>query len=192
MFKKIIILLSPLILLVSCGHSKKEKKADQELESLYDNPVERKPTSEVSFENDKKNWGPTFDWPVDKARLTRGFLPRRGRSHWGIDLAGPKGTPILSSQKGMVIYAGREFRGFGKMILIEGGEGWATLYAHLDRIMVNEGQKIQQGDVIGLMGRTGRASGNHLHFEIRRNKGPVDPLLYLPRGKEAARLISKN
>ncbi|QDK37805.1 M23 family metallopeptidase [Bdellovibrio sp. NC01] len=122
----------------------------------------------------------TFDWPVDSARMTRGFLPKKKRPHLGIDLAAPKGTPILASQAGVVIYAGREFRGYGKMVLIESGEGWATLYAHFDKILVSEGQKVRKGEVIGAMGRTGRATGVHLHFEIRHNRGPIDPLPLLP------------
>lgn len=122
----------------------------------------------------------TFDWPVDSARMTRGFMPKKKRPHLGIDLAAPKGTPILASQGGTVIYAGREFRGYGKMVLIESGEGWATLYAHFDKILVVEGQKVRQGEVIGAMGRTGRATGVHLHFEVRKDRGPVDPLPLLP------------
>jgi len=121
-----------------------------------------------------------FDWPVDSARMTRGFLPKKRRPHLGIDLAAPKGTPILAAQAGTVIYAGREFRGYGKMILVESGNGWATLYAHFDKILISEGQKVRKGEVLGAMGRTGRATGVHLHFEIRKNRGPVDPLPLLP------------
>lgn len=127
----------------------------------------------------------TFDWPVDRARMTRGFLPNKRRPHLGIDLAAPRGTPILASQAGTVIYAGREFRGYGKMVLVESGNGWATLYAHFDKILVAEGQKVRQGEVIGAMGRTGRATGVHLHFEIRKNRGPIDPLPLLPQLRTA-------
>lgn len=122
-----------------------------------------------------------FDWPVDRARMTRGFLPNKRKPHLGIDLAASKGTPILASQSGTVIYAGREFRGYGKMVLVESGDGWATLYAHFDKILVAEGQKVHQGEVIGAMGRTGRATGVHLHFEIRKDRGPIDPLPLLPQ-----------
>lgn len=126
-----------------------------------------------------------FDWPVDRARMTRGFLPNKKRPHLGIDLAAPKGTPIIASQSGTVIYAGREFKGYGKMVLIESGDGWATLYAHFDKILVTEGQKVRQGEVVGAMGRTGRATGVHLHFEIRKNRGPIDPLPLLPQAATA-------
>lgn len=122
-----------------------------------------------------------FDWPVDSARMTRGFLPHKRRPHLGIDLAAPKGTPIIAARGGVVIYRGRDFRGFGKMVMIESGDGWATLYAHLDKFYVEEGQKVAMGDTIGAMGRTGRATGVHLHFEIRKQRGPVDPLPLLPQ-----------
>lgn len=119
--------------------------------------------------------------------MTRGFLPHKRRPHLGIDLAAPKGTPILAAQAGTVIYAGREFKGYGKMVLIESGDGWATLYAHFDKILISEGQRVRQGEVIGSMGRTGRATGVHLHFEIRRNRGPIDPLPLLPYVETASR-----
>lgn len=127
-----------------------------------------------------------FDWPVDDARLTRGFLPKKRRPHWGLDLASKRGTPILASQGGLVIYAGREFRGYGKMVMIESGQGWATLYAHMDKILVQEGQKISRGQILGAMGKTGRATGVHLHFEIRKDRGPIDPLPLLPNGPKVA------
>jgi murein DD-endopeptidase MepM/ murein hydrolase activator NlpD len=147
-----------------------------------------------------------FDWPVDEARLTRGFkIPgktaplkqvkkskkyaknsrrqkRSRRPHLGIDLAAAKGTAILASQTGTVIYTGKDFRGYGRMVMIESAQGFATLYAHLDKIHVLEGQKVSRGEVIASMGRTGRATGVHLHFEIRDDHGPVDPLHFLPNG----------
>lgn len=132
-----------------------------------------------------------FQWPVDQARMSRGFNPKLRKPHWGIDLAAPKGTPILAAHDGVVIYTGREFRGFGKMVMIEGGKGWATLYAHFSKITAREGQRVRRGDVIGEMGRTGHATGNHLHFELRSEQGPVDPLDYLPNGSAVAKLTSK-
>lgn len=136
---------------------------------------------------------PMFDWPVWEARMTRGFLPRgtkkRKRPHKGIDLAAPRGSAVMSSQDGVVIYTGSGFSGYGKMVMIEstsdssGGSTWATLYAHLDKILVYEGKKVRQGEVIGALGNTGRSSGPHLHFEIRQLNGPIDPLPLLPAGE---------
>lgn len=131
--------------------------------------------------------GMLLDWPVDEARMTRGYLPKKySRPHLGIDLASNKGTPILAAHDGVVVYTGKDFRGFGKMILIEGRGGWASLYAHLDKITIKQGTRVRKGEIIGGMGRTGRASGVHLHFELRKDKGPVDPLLYLPAGTHFA------
>lgn len=128
-----------------------------------------------------------FDWPVWEARMTRGFLPhgtkRRKRPHKGIDLAAPRGTAVMASHDGTIIYTGKGFKGYGKMIMIESPDGWATLYGHLDKIIVHEGAKIRQGEVIGALGNTGRSSGPHLHFEIRKLDGPIDPLPYLPAGE---------
>jgi murein DD-endopeptidase MepM/ murein hydrolase activator NlpD len=131
-----------------------------------------------------------FDWPVDEARLTRGFLSaaaNKKRPHWGLDLANKKHTPILASAAGEVVYTGQGFKGYGKLIVVEHGDDWATLYSHLDRILVKEGQKVTAGEKIGLMGRTGRATGNHLHFEIRHFRQPVNPLAFLPQGSDKPR-----
>lgn len=127
----------------------------------------------------------TFDWPVDEARMTRGFLSttsRKKRAHWGLDLANHRGTPILAAQTGHVVYTGNGFKGYGRLIVIEHGPEWATLYSHLDKILVKEGMEVKQGEKIALMGRSGRATGNHLHFEIRKHRQPVNPLAYLPLG----------
>lgn len=155
----------------------------------------RRPASYVEGADEQllQDWKDTrqrsyFNWPVDEARMTRGYLPNRKKPHLGIDLAAGKGTNIYAAHDGTVVYTGKDFRGFGQMVLIEGSKGWASLYAHFSTIKVKQGQKVSQGDIIGGMGRTGRATGVHLHFEIRKARGPVDPLLYLPGG---TRLTSK-
>ncbi len=159
------------------------------------NPNSGKVSEELSRSPQSMMQRKYFDWPIDEARLTRGYsadpIPhpkkrRKKKSHWGIDLAASKGTPIYSSHQGMVVYSGKDFRGYGKMVLVEGDNGWASIYAHLDKITVKEGQKLRQGDLLGLMGRTGRVTGVHLHFEIRQNKDAYDPLMFLPNGEKAA------
>lgn len=106
---------------------------------------------------------PTFDWPVWEARMSRGFLPRgtkkRRRPHKGIDLAAQHGTAVMASHDGLVIYTGKAFKGYGKMIMIEStnadaGSGYATLYGRFNKIVVFEGQKVRQGEVIGALGNT--------------------------------------
>ena len=125
--------------------------------------------------------GMNFDWPVDEARMSRGFLLGK-RWHYGLDLASKKGTPIMASENGVVIYVGRGFSGYGKLIVIEHNETWASLYSHLNKFDVKEGDKVLRGQKIAEMGRTGHATGVHLHFEIRYNRQPVNPLMYLPQG----------
>ena len=122
-------------------------------------------------------------WPVNSVQINRGYRPKRAPSHAGMDLGGRLGTPILAAHPGRVIYAGRDFRGYGKMVLIEYNHEWATLYGHLNRIGVSEGDVVNKGEEIGKMGRTGHASGVHLHFELIRKRQPVDPLPFLKSAK---------
>lgn len=126
-----------------------------------------------------------FDWPVDSAKFSRGFMPnKRPRPHLGIDLAAKRKTNILSAQTGNVAYAGRGFNGYGRFIIIEGKNNFATFYGHLDKILVSTGDHIEKGQLLGLMGDSGRAHGVHLHFEIRHDLKPIDPLDYLPGGRQ--------
>ena len=121
-----------------------------------------------------------FKFPLGKyRRFSRGF---KGR-HRGIDVSAPKGTPIFASEAGWVTYAGRKFSGYGKLIIVEHSTKWATFYAHMNDYAVKEGSWVKKGDVIGYVGRTGRASGDHLHFEIRYNNRPIDPMPYFDRSQ---------
>ena len=124
---------------------------------------------------------PHLDWPVQKARLTQ--KSKKGhKKHQGIDLAAKTNTPIYAAERGKVIYTGRDFSGYGKLVIIEHqGDRWASFYAHLNAFSVREGQYVRKGQRIGLMGRTGRATGTHLHFEIRYKRKPIDPLRVLPK-----------
>ncbi len=124
------------------------------------------------------NTKPLFEWPVEQFVITQLFNPNR---HFGLDMAAPKNTPVKASHSGYVLYTGTDFRGFGKLIILETKTGWATFYAHLNQIQVFEGQTIQTGQIIGKIGQTGRATGPHLHFEIRKNKTPLNPLDHLPK-----------
>ncbi len=131
---------------------------------------------------------PAFIWPVQKGRITQKFKTR-SKKHDGLDISGRKNTPILAAESGRVLYVGREFNGYGKLIIVEHqGDRWASFYAHLNGFRVREGQRVFKGQTIGYMGRTGRATGVHLHFEIRHNLRPVNPLNLL--GPQS--LLSRN
>lgn len=119
--------------------------------------------------------------PVDKdVTLTQKFRPKYNSKHKGIDLAGRMNQPLYAANNGVVTYRGDKFRGYGQMILLEHSEGWTTLYSHLSKFNVSNGDRVRAGQVIGYMGRSGRASGVHLHFEIYKNKIPIDPLRVIP------------
>ena len=119
-----------------------------------------------------------FIWPVQGV-LTSGFGPRWGRMHTGIDIAAPAGTPIHAAKAGEVIYAGW-LNGYGNTVVVDHGDGIATLYGHQSRLGSSEGQQLNQGDVLGFVGSTGHSTGNHLHFEVRIDTKPVNPRPYLP------------
>ncbi|NJL23863.1 MAG: M23 family metallopeptidase [Calothrix sp. SM1_5_4] len=128
---------------------------------------------------------------MSPVRISRGFRPPDAPRHAGMDLTGQRGSPILAAHEGIVIYAGSDFRGYGKMILVEYNSEWATLYAHLEHIAVKEGHIVSPGDPLGGMGSTGKASGVHLHFELMRHRRPVDPLPLLTRPNQIARAHSE-
>jgi murein DD-endopeptidase MepM/ murein hydrolase activator NlpD len=108
---------------------------------------------------------------------------RWGRPHEGIDIPAPKGTPIRAAANGLIIASSsnlRGYSGYGRIIIIEHGKGIRTLYAHNNQNRVKSGSCIRSGEIIGEVGATGNATGNHLHFEVRKNGRPVNPLNYLP------------
>jgi murein DD-endopeptidase MepM/ murein hydrolase activator NlpD len=118
-----------------------------------------------------------FIWPTS-GTLTSGFGWRWGRMHEGIDIAAPTGTPIAAAASGTVIYAGW-MGGYGNLVVIDHGNGLATAYGHQSSIAAGNGTYVSQGQTIGYVGSTGNSTGPHLHFEVRVNGSPVDPLGYL-------------
>ena len=121
-----------------------------------------------------------FDWPLTKYQITQKFHTFKKRPHLGIDLKAPLGTPVFSVQNGKVIYSGKQFSGYGNVVIVEHNREWTSLYAHLDQLKVKAGQRLKKGDRVGTVGKTGRSTGVHLHFELFYNKKNVDPLSYLP------------
>ncbi len=120
-------------------------------------------------------------WPVthERLRVSSPFGYRNGRLHKGIDLAVPVGTPAHATADGRVRFSGRQ-RGYGEMVIIDHAGGFTTVYAHLRKRLVNAGDAVARGQTIGLTGRSGNATGPHLHYEIRRDGRSEDPAPYLP------------
>ncbi len=118
-----------------------------------------------------------FIWPLN-GNITSYYGPRWGRMHTGIDIDGTTGQPIVASKSGTVILAS-SYSGYGNAVIIDHG-GIQTLYGHMSSFGVSEGQQVSQGEIVGNVGCTGSCTGDHLHFEVRVNGEPVDPMGYLP------------
>lgn len=119
--------------------------------------------------------GQFFHWPTPKmARPSSHFGPRRRRFHYGLDLAQPTGEPIYAAFDGTVRISKRN-RSYGHLVIIHHENGLETYYAHMSKRLVNVGEQVKAGDVIGLCGNTGRSFGSHLHFEIRYQGNAINP-----------------
>jgi murein DD-endopeptidase MepM/ murein hydrolase activator NlpD len=130
-----------------------------------------------------------FGMPIKGGRITSRFsykrwhpILHRYRPHLGVDWGAKRGTPLYAVAKGRVVYAGW-MRGYGKVVKIDHGGGFVSLYAHQSRLKVRRGNYVKKGQVIGYVGSTGRSTGPHLHFGLYRNGRAVNPLKYL--GKSA-------
>ena len=115
-------------------------------------------------------------WPVEGGHVLSAFgAPRGGRSHTGVDIGGKAGQPVLAAREGVVVFTGT-LRGYGNTVILDHGDGFRSLYAHNREITVGEGDTVEQGTTIARVGRSGNATTDHCHFEVRRGEVPVDPL----------------
>ncbi|MBP1807033.1 murein DD-endopeptidase MepM/ murein hydrolase activator NlpD [Rubellimicrobium aerolatum] len=119
----------------------------------------------------------------DAFRYTSGFGPRWGRRHEGVDMAGPIGTPVYATAEGEVTFAGW-MSGYGRVVKVRHEFGYETLYPHLNAIRAEVGQRVSRGDRVGDLGNSGRSTGPHLHYEVRLNGEPVNPMPYIAAGQE--------
>jgi murein DD-endopeptidase MepM/ murein hydrolase activator NlpD len=119
-------------------------------------------------------------WPLAQGVLLRDYAPHGALSSEGLLLATPAGTPVSAASEGKVLYVGDEGTRFGSMIILQHKEDLLTVYAHLDGVEVEKGQEVERGDVIGRVGSSGQAESPQLHFQVRRGRKTVDPLLFLP------------
>jgi murein DD-endopeptidase MepM/ murein hydrolase activator NlpD len=122
--------------------------------------------------------GSGFIWPLN-GPVTSGYGYRWGRMHTGLDIDGYTGQGIVASKSGRVILAS-SYSGYGNTVIIDHGGGISTLYGHMSAFAVSRGQSVAQGQRVGSVGCTGSCTGDHLHFEVRVNGRPVNPLGYLP------------
>ncbi len=106
--------------------------------------------------------------------------PFTGRQafHKGLDLAARRGTPVIATADGVVVYSGRD-GGFGRVVKLSHGFGYTTVFGHLDKILVKPGDEVRRGDTIGLLGSSGRSTGPHLHYEVHVDGRAVNPLYYI-------------
>ncbi len=192
--KKITHLICALFLLLSAVPAASASGVDYQ--ELQEEPLEtaiRKLASPGNIDWDKEEMvtggAPDFiknmKWPIKTGYFARGFGRAKRRAHTGVDLTAPKGTPIYAALDGVVEVVsngGAGFSGYGKVIVINHfGKLW-TLYSHQSANLVKVGQHVKQGEKIGLVGSTGRATANHVHFEVRNARGtPLNPLKYLPK-----------
>jgi murein DD-endopeptidase MepM/ murein hydrolase activator NlpD len=128
------------------------------------------------------NQGPVqFQWPA-RGVISRGYKsgPGTGSPHFGLDIAGDSGSPVVAALSGYVAFAGVDSV-FGKMIVLDHGNGLSTLYGHNSKLLVKEGDMVEGGQLIARLGSTGRSSAPHLHFEVRVGGTAIDPLKYLSK-----------
>jgi murein DD-endopeptidase MepM/ murein hydrolase activator NlpD len=129
--------------------------------------------------------GELFSWPVRSGSFTSGFgmrvHPISGiwHMHTGIDVANRLGTPVVAAGPGRVVHIEEQTANYGKMIILDHGNGYRTLYAHLDTFAVVQNEYVVAGEQIGTMGNSGRSTGSHLHFSVFRGSQPIDPLSQL-------------
>ncbi len=123
--------------------------------------------------------GKRFLWPTS-GEVTSGFgLKPGGLRNDGINISAAKGSPVWATENGVVVYAGDELPAYGKLVLVRHADGWISAYAHNANLEVSQGDKVDRGQKIALVGDTGNVSGPQVHFELRTSNGPVDPVHHL-------------
>jgi murein DD-endopeptidase MepM/ murein hydrolase activator NlpD len=156
-------------------------QADVRGTSLPENPSEEatdsapKASPEMTSQADQEG----FIWPLIN-RITSRFGPRGRRTHTGVDIAAPSYHEVVAAADGEVIYAARSRKGLGNAVVLKHDNGYTTVYGHGVVILVKEGDTVRRGEPILGVGSTGHSTGNHLHFEIRKDGIPIDPLSLMP------------
>lgn len=128
-----------------------------------------------------------FIWPVKGTVISEYGAKSGGEYNDGINIAARAGEPIVAAADGEVVYSGNELRGYGNMVIIRHEDGIMSAYAHADRILVSKGERVEQGVTIATVGQSGGVEQAQLHFGVRKNKEPVDPMSVLSGSSLAAR-----
>jgi len=168
---------------ITSGDKKVHSKKREEKKKRKGSPFsKKKATRKKANPNPKRAKSSVdFKWPTNGV-VTSLFGARGAYMHEGLDISVPEGTPIYSAAKGKVIFSGKH-GGYGNVVILSHKDGYVTIYAHNSKLLVREGESVKKGKKIALSGNTGKTSGPHLHFEIRKDSKPVNPLKYLPRKK---------
>lgn len=142
------------------------------------------PSVSIRQHRSAKNWKTSdrdsFIWPVQGRVISIFGMRRLGAVNKGIDIQAPQGTDVVASRSGRVSFIHEALPGFGKTIILDHDDGFATVYAYVAEILVRSGDQVQGGQVIARVGKTGRTEVPALHFEIRRHQRPQNPFHYLP------------
>ena len=146
---------------------------EENLQDLYELLVDQK-----SFLAALPTRQPSFGYFTSGFGVRKSPYGGREKMHEGLDIANHSGTPILAPANGLVVFAGQK-PGYGRTVILDHGYGLETWYGHTSKIIVKTNQKIRRGELIALIGSTGRSTGSHVHYEVRVNGIPVDPLSYI-------------
>jgi LysM repeat protein len=163
----------------------KRLKVGKSIKLPYYARINRCKIKDINKKYNKKanssNYKPLFEWPLSGNLIASFGKKDAGRSNDGINIIAAKGNPVRAALKGKVIYSGNELPAWGNLILIKHANGWTTAYAHLDKILVKVGDRVNTGNIIGSVGATGNVSKHQLHFQVRKNSKPVNPKNYLKK-----------
>lgn len=149
----------------------------------YPAPPPPPPTRKIELRNGERDWV----WPVQGEILSRFGARRRSHIHRGVDIRGRSGEEVVAARAGRVVFAGRGGGGYGLTVVIDHADGHQSLYAHNDALLAAVGDEVRQGQPVARCGRTGNATTEHVHFEIRKYDAPQDPLPLLGETLEARR-----
>jgi len=141
-------------------------------------PAKAEPKAGASEESKKAKQRYILSWPVE-GKLTSRFGKRWGAGHDGIDIDANRGDPVYAAADGVVLFSDKH-GGYGNLVVVRHADNLVTVYAHHDINLVRRGQKVKTGQLLARVGKTGRATGPHLHFEVRRGATPINPLKLLP------------